>query len=72
MIVTQTDIWLDKNNESGSWTDEIEFISAMEHKRYPVYTAMYHPEYQLLEFTNHKKWLTIDSPATDEIAYRFS
>lgn len=73
MIVTQTDIWHDEKNVSGSVGGDIEFVSAMEHKRYPLFTSMYHPEYQLLVFTNEdKKWLTIDSEATDEIAFRFS
>lgn len=72
MIVTQTDIWIDDRSENKSEIREVEFISAMEHRKYPLYTSMYHPEYQLLEFTNDKKWLTIESAATDEIAYRFS
>lgn len=33
---------------------------------------MYHPEYQLLEFTTDKKWKIIESAVTDEIAYHFS
>lgn len=50
MIVTQTDIWRDdrKKNVSSLSQDgatEIEFISAMEHWRYPLFTSMYHPEY---------------------------
>lgn len=73
MVVTQKDIWYDEKNVSNSQESNIEFISAMEHKRYPLFAAMYHPEYQLLKFTNDdKKWTTIDSAATDEIAYRFS
>ena len=44
----------------------------MEHKTYPIYTSMYHPEYQMLVFTGDKKWTTIDNSITDEIAFRFS
>lgn len=72
MIVTQTDIWYDEKNVSGSHSPYIEFIAAMEHKRYPIFTTMYHPEYQLLVFTGSKKWTIIDNEITDEIAYRFS
>lgn len=72
MLVTQTDIWHDEKNVSGSPSQDVEFIAAMEHKRYPIYTSMYHPEYQLLVFTGDRKWTTIDNDATDEIAFRFS
>lgn len=44
----------------------------MEHKKYPIFASMYHPEYQLLVFTGDKKWAIIDNEITDEIAFMFS
>jgi len=38
--------------ESGN---KIEFINCMEAKDYPIYTTMYHPEYQLADFIGEKK-----------------
>jgi len=67
MVVTQTDVWHDE--ETG---DNIPFIAAMEHRRYPIFTTMYHPEYQLLVFTGHNRWNTVDSSVTDEVAFRAS
>lgn len=61
MIVTQTDIWHDEKNVSGSPSAEVPFIAAMEHKRYPIYTSMYHPEYQLLVFTGDRRWTTVEN-----------
>lgn len=72
MIVTQSDIWHDVKNQSGFQTADVEFIAAMEHKTYPLFTSMYHPEYQLLEFTGDKKWTIVGDETTDEIAFRFS
>lgn len=54
MVVTQTDTWHDAKNVSGSATADVEFIAAMEHKHYPIYASMYHPEYQLLVFTGDR------------------
>lgn len=59
MVVTQTDIWHDAKNESGSQHKDVEFIAAMEHKSYPIFSSMYHPEYQLLEFTGDRTWAII-------------
>lgn len=44
----------------------------MEAHNYPIFATMYHPEYQLYEFNGPKKWNTISSKKTEEIAYRFS
>lgn len=59
MVVTQTDIWHDAKNQSGSQHKDVEFIAAMEHKSYPIFSSMYHPEYQLLEFTGDRTWAII-------------
>lgn len=67
MIITQMDVW--HNNETGK---DIPFIAAMEHKHYPIFTTMYHPEYQLLVFTGHNRWNLIGNSLTDEIAFRAS
>ena len=67
MIITQTDQWHDK--ATGK---DVKFIAAMEHKYYPIFTTMYHPEYQLLVFTGQNKWNIVDNDVTDEIAFRDS
>ena len=52
--------------------EETEFINAMEHIKYPIFSTMYHPEYQLMDFAGPKKWHTVDNEITDEIAFRVS
>ena len=42
MLITQTDTGIRTDTE-----DTITFVNAYEAKNYPVYTTMYHPEYQL-------------------------
>jgi hypothetical protein len=48
----------------------------MEAKDYPIYVTMYHPEYQLLDFTGPKMWILASQSEkrqyTDEIAFRIS
>lgn len=44
----------------------------MEAKNYPIYTTMYHPEYQLLVFDSKLKWNLIANNVTDKIAFRIS
>ena len=65
MKITQTDT-LETNKGN------ITFIDSMESKDYPIYTTMYHPEYQLLDFVGKKKWNLVKQKATDEIAFRIS
>ena len=48
------------------------FINTMEAKNYPIYTSMYHPEYQVLHFAGPKKWMLASSNDTDEIVFRLS
>jgi len=60
-------VWHDEES-----SQDVPFIAAMEHRRYPIFTTMYHPEYQLLVFTGHNRWNTVDSSVTDEIAFRAS
>lgn len=67
MVVTQTDEW--HNDKTG---EDIPFIAAMEHRHYPIFTTMYHPEYQLLVFTGRNRWTTVENHLTDEIAFRAS
>lgn len=67
MVITQSDVWHD--DKTGN---DIPFIAAMEHKRYPIFTTMYHPEYQLLVFTGLNRWNLVDCSMTDEIAFRAS
>lgn len=50
----------------------VTFIDSMEAKNYPIYTSMYHPEYQLLDFGGPKKWKLATNDDTDEIAFRLS
>lgn len=46
--------------------NDTSFVDAMEHKKYPIFTIMYHPEYQL----SH---LFLESgQSTDEIAFLVS
>lgn len=40
MKIIQTDVWVRPSDG-----EEIEFISAMEGKDYPIFLTMYHPEY---------------------------
>lgn len=56
MMITQTDSWFDKDTGKN-----VPFIAAMEHTYYPIFTTMYHPEYQLLVFTGKNKWTTVDN-----------
>jgi hypothetical protein len=65
MQITQTD---DYKNE----THTIKFINSMEGKNYPIYTTMYHPEYQLLDFVGKYRWPIVKNDTTDEIAFRVS
>lgn len=44
----------------------------MEGKEYPIFTTMYHPEYQLLDFVGKYKWPVVKDETTDEIAFRVS
>ena len=48
------------------------FINAMEAYNYPIFASMFHPEYQLLDYTGSKGWYTPDNKDTDEIAFRMS
>jgi len=50
----------------------VTFIDSMEAKKYPIYTTMYHPEYQLLDFSGPKQWKLAANADTDEIAFRLS
>jgi hypothetical protein len=49
MKITQSDTLLQDN-------ETIKFINSMEGRNYPVYTIMYHPEYQALRFYGAKRW----------------
>jgi hypothetical protein len=44
----------------------------MEAKNYPIYSTMYHPEYQLLDFVGKYKWDLVNNKTTDHIAFRIS
>lgn len=44
MRVTQTDTLLDE--KTGKVT---KFVNAMESEKYPIFSTMYHPEYQVLD-----------------------
>ena len=73
MIVTQTDIWHDAKNESGSQFTDVAFIAAMEHKHYPIYTSMYHPEYQASMIPSLTGWSAYENRANaEEIGFRIS
>jgi hypothetical protein len=65
MKITQTDTYR-KDHEDAP------YIASMEANDYPIYTTMYHPEYQLLEFEGKLKWDLIANNITDEIAFRLS
>ena len=65
MTITQTDTLISDGKN-------ITFINSMEGKDYPIYLTMYHPEYQLLDFTGKKKWNLAKHIATYEIAFRIS
>ena len=70
MTITQTDNYTLANMSRSS------FVDSMEAKNYPIYVTMYHPEYQLLDFTGPKMWSlashTENKKFTDEIAFRLS
>ena len=67
MKITQTDIYTDPTGR------KVEFINAMESNDYPIFTFMYHPEYQLLKFYGPKKWqLAKDRKVAEEVAFRAS
>ena len=51
---------------------KVEFVNAMEAKSYPIWSTMYHPEYQLLDFVGPQRWLLPDRKYTEEIAFRMS
>lgn len=55
--------------EDGS---SVKFIGSMESKEYSIFSTMYHPEYQMLEFAGKKKWNLVNNDTTDEIGYRLS
>ena len=62
-IITQKD-----NTSAG-----VEFVDYMEHKKYPIFALMYHPEYQLNGLV--QAWHNTSDEyeaATDEIAFRYS
>lgn len=44
----------------------------MEAKNYPIFTTMYHPEYQAMTPVGNLKWETGPEEFTDEIAFRIS
>jgi hypothetical protein len=44
----------------------------MEAKEYPIFTTMYHPEYQLMDFLGELSWGTGHKEHTEEIAFRIS
>jgi anthranilate/para-aminobenzoate synthase component II len=67
MKVTQTDVW--KRPSDGKM---IKFIASMEAKEYPIFTTMYHPEYQLLDYLGDKRWEGGHKDHTEEIAFRIS
>ena len=50
----------------------ITFVDSMEAKNYPIYTCMFHPEYQTLDYVGPKKWKMVANQDTDEIAFRLS
>ena len=63
MTITSVDTLMPQN---------ITFIDTMEAKNYPIYTSMYHPEYQVLDFAGPKKWQLATNNDTDEIVFRLS
>jgi hypothetical protein len=63
VIATDTLIRLEGN---------IEFIVAMEAYHYPIYSTMFHPEYQLLDVIPEYGFKIHKSPETEEIAHNFS
>lgn len=54
------------------YSSEIEFITAIEHKRYPMYGFTFHPEFFLLEFETYNKINIEQSEKTARIARSFS
>jgi len=44
----------------------------MEAKDYPIFTTMYHPEYQLLDYLGQVRWTHGETELTQEIAFRIS
>lgn len=56
----------------------IKFINSMEMKNYPIWSTMYHPEYQMLQFYGAKRWNLAKHDNIDlardveEIAFRIS
>lgn len=67
MKITQTDVWTRPSDGK-----DIEFVASMESRDYPIFTTMYHPEYQLLDYLGEKKWETGHKEHTEEIAFRIS
>ena len=43
MLITQTDTGIRTDTE-----DNITFVNSYEARKYPIFTTMYHPEYQLI------------------------
>ena len=50
MKITQTDYYMDSNG------NEIEYIISMESKNYPIFTCLYHPEYQVRDIIGRLMW----------------
>jgi anthranilate/para-aminobenzoate synthase component II len=42
------------------------FINSMEAKNYPIYTLMFHPEFQIIDFMTEAKFPLVANEKTDE------
>lgn len=67
MKITQKDTWT--RNYDGV---DVEFINSMEARDYPIFTTMYHPEYQMIDYLGNKRWTHGEEELTQEIAFRIS
>ena len=48
------------------------FLTVIEAYQYPIYGIMFHPEYQILEFTGDEGFELNNNKDTEEIAYKIS
>ena len=59
--ITTEDFYNDKNLSSAfelvavDYSGDVEFITAIEHKKYPMYGFTFHPEFFFLEFETFNK-----------------
>lgn len=54
------------------YSSDVEFVTAIENKRYPIYGFTFHPEFFLMEFETYNKIKIQQNDKTAKIAKAFS